>query len=50
MDVKSNEELTELLQSLPFWGLLKWEITPIESCKDRSVIEKKMLDNIKKSK
>ena len=31
IDAASNEELNELLPTLPFWGLLEWEITPLAS-------------------
>lgn len=48
IDVESNKELTRLLQSLPFWGILKWEIIPLDSLKERIEVEKQMLENIKK--
>ena len=31
VEADSNDEVTELVQSLPFWLLHKWEITPLES-------------------
>jgi hypothetical protein len=49
IDVKSNNELTKLLQSLPFWGILKWDIIPLDIPKDRIEVEKQFLENIKKS-
>jgi muconolactone delta-isomerase len=48
IDVESNKELTKLLQSLPFWGILKWKIIPLDSLKERIEVEKQMLENIKK--
>ncbi len=29
IEAASNDELNELLPTLPFWGLLEWEITPL---------------------
>ena len=49
IDVESNKELTKLLQSLPFWGILKWEIIPLDSLTERIEVEKQMLENIKKT-
>jgi hypothetical protein len=31
LDADSHEECNKLLQSLPFWGELKWTITPLIS-------------------
>jgi len=31
IDVASNEELADLLPTLPFWGILNWKITPLSS-------------------
>ena len=49
IDVESNKELTRLLQSFPFWGILKWEIIPLDSPKERVELDKQLLENIKKS-
>jgi hypothetical protein len=31
----SNKAVDEMLQSLPFWGLLDWKITPLVGFRDR---------------
>ena len=31
IDAASNEELADLLSTLPFWGLQDWKITPLSS-------------------
>ena len=31
IDAASNEELADLLPTLPFWGILNWKITPLSS-------------------
>lgn len=48
VDVESNNELTRLLQSLPFWGILKWDVTPLDTPRERIEIEAQLLENIKK--
>ena len=34
-EVESNSELDVLLQSLPFWGLIKVKVTPLEDIERR---------------
>lgn len=36
MEARSHEEVDKMLQSLPFWGLLKWEVTALRSFKGRA--------------
>lgn len=31
IDAASHEEVTDLLTSLPFWGVQEWKITPLSS-------------------
>jgi hypothetical protein len=31
LDAASAEEAGELLASLPFWGMVKWQVTPLQS-------------------
>ena len=31
VDVPSAEDLHKMLTTLPFWGLVKWEVTPLTS-------------------
>lgn len=33
--VENGQELNRILQSLPFWGLCAWEITPLQSTASR---------------
>jgi hypothetical protein len=48
MKAGSNVEVDNLLQSLPFWGLLKWVVTPLVSYKDRVNHIRKDLEKLKK--
>ncbi len=36
IEAESNDEVSRLLQNLPFWGLLKWDVTPLQSFGDRA--------------
>ncbi len=35
VDAPSHDELSRLLESLPFWGIIKWQVTPLESFEHR---------------
>jgi hypothetical protein len=33
IEASSNEELGNTLRSIPFWGMVKWKVTPLQSFK-----------------
>src|SRR5712691_7135929 len=35
VDAASNDEVTEILVSLPIWAWCKWQVTPLESFQHR---------------
>lgn len=47
VEVKSNEELNRLLGSLPFWGMMKVDVTPIVSFKEQAAQARQMLERLK---
>ena len=49
VDVASNSELNQLLQELPFWGVVKWTATPLQTFRERAADEKKAIDRMKSS-
>jgi len=49
VDVASNAELNQLLQGLPFWGIVKWTSTPLQTFRERAADERKAMDQIKAS-
>lgn len=49
VDVASNSELNQLLQGLPFWGLVKWAVTPLQDYRERAVDEKIAIERLKAS-
>jgi len=47
LEARSNEEVGRLLHSLPFWGLVKAGVTPLESFKDRLTLDRESLEHLK---
>jgi len=46
-EAKSNEELSKYLQSFPFWGNMKWTVTPLDSYPERLKQTKANLDKLR---
>jgi hypothetical protein len=49
VEVGSNSELNRLLQELPFWGIVKWTATPLQTFRERAADEKNVVERIKAS-
>jgi muconolactone delta-isomerase len=47
VEAASNDEVGEILMSLPFWALLKWQVTPLESWQSRLNRVRHMLEQAK---
>ncbi len=47
-EAASNEELDQMLRSLPFWGILDWQVTPLQSFEGRAFNERKILQQLKR--
>lgn len=47
---ESNEEVDKMLQSLPFWGLLKWNVTPLHTFKGRADQEREWVKTMSSGK
>jgi muconolactone delta-isomerase len=43
MEAASNDELDQILRSLPLWGMLQWQVTPLQSFSKRLKIDKESL-------
>jgi hypothetical protein len=50
MTAESNEEVDKMLQSLPFWGLLKWNVTPLHTFKGRADQEREWVKSMSSGK
>lgn len=47
LDVADNDEANRVMMSLPFWGLVKWTLTPLQSFRERAADEAKMIAQLK---
>jgi hypothetical protein len=47
-DAASNEELDGMLRRLPAWGVLKWQVTALQSFAGRAAQERNILAELKK--
>jgi len=45
IDVASNDEADKLIQSLPMWGTLEWEVVPLQDFSKRSAQEKTFIQH-----
>ena len=48
VEASSNEELDQMLRSLPIWGGMKWKVVPLQSFSGRENMEKNILAEMKK--
>jgi len=47
LDVASHDEANRVLQSLPFWGVLRWTLVPLQGFRARAADERTMLEQLK---
>ena len=48
LEASSNEEVDQVLRDIPLWGVLKWEVIPLESFEGRAQKERSVLSELKK--
>lgn len=46
-DADSNDDLDRMLRSLPSWGVMEWEVTPLQDIEARADIEREVLRKLK---
>ena len=49
VEAESNDELDKMLRQLPMWGVLDWEVTPLQSFGDRAKLEQQAVKDLKKA-
>lgn len=49
VEAASNEELDQLLQDLPLWGVLEWEVKPLQTFAGRAAQERDLVKKLKKA-
>ena len=47
IEAASNEEVDQLVRGIPFWGVLEWKVTPLQSIEGRAEIERAVVKQIK---
>ena len=48
LEASSNEEADQILRDLPAWGVLKWQVTPLQSLEGRAQKERSVVSELKK--
>ena len=46
VEAASHEEVTNLVRNLPFWGILEWEVTPLETFTHRATLERQQVEKL----
>jgi hypothetical protein len=49
VEAASNAAVSRILMELPFWGVVKWKVTPLESFGERLAGERKSIERLKQS-
>ena len=47
LEAASNMDVSRLLLELPFWGIVKWDVKPLDPIRERVVEERKGIDHLK---
>jgi len=47
IEAASNDEADRIVRAIPFWGLLQWKVTPLQSVAARADIERANLAALK---
>jgi hypothetical protein len=50
IDASTNDELDKILQGLPVWGLVSWQVTPLTSFADRIPRDRQSAQQLKTMK
>lgn len=46
-EAESNEKLDRMLREIPLWGMITWQVTPLESFETRAEEERAMVARLK---
>jgi hypothetical protein len=50
IEASSNEDADHIIRGIPFWGVFRWKVTPLDSIADRAATERQVLTTLKGSK
>ena len=48
VEASSNEELDQMLRTIPMWGSLDWEVTALQTFSGRAAQERRIVKELKK--
>jgi len=48
VEAASNEEVDRLLRTIPAWGVLKWQVTALQTFAGRAALEREVVKELKK--
>jgi hypothetical protein len=48
-EAASNEELDRMLRSIPAWGVLKWEVSALQTFAGRAEQEREIVEELKRT-
>jgi hypothetical protein len=48
LEAASNEDADQLLREIPAWGVLEWQVTPLQSFAGRAAQERNIVKELKK--
>jgi hypothetical protein len=48
-EAKSNDELDKMLRQLPVWGVLDWDVSPLQTFQQREKMDRQLVRDIKKA-
>ena len=48
-EAASNEELDRMLRSIPAWGVLKWEVSALQTFAGRTEQEREIVEELKRT-
>jgi hypothetical protein len=48
-EAASNEELDRMLRNIPAWGVLKWEVTALQTFAGRAAQEREIAEELEKT-
>jgi hypothetical protein len=49
IEADSHDEVDRTLRTLPVWGAMEWEVTPLQDFESRSAQEREILQDLKKN-
>jgi hypothetical protein len=47
LETTSNEQVGSILADLPVWGLVKWDVLPVQSFESADKRDQKVIDRLK---